>query len=214
MGALLPTATLSVFITASLALLITPGPAVMFIVTRSIEQGRKAGLASVCGIEVGGLFHVAAAALGLSTILVSSALAFDVVKYLGAAYLIYIGIRTLRTPTTTQDGIVVEPKSLRRLFSQGVVVNVLNPKTALFFFAFLPQFVDPARGSVPLQFLLLGLLFVGLATLTDGMYALAAGSARNWLRGNQKFLKFQRYFSGTIYIGLGLTAALAGHKQK
>ena len=214
MQALLPTATLSIFITASIALLLTPGPAVMYIVTRSIDQGRKAGLASVLGIEVGGLFHVMAATLGLSTILVSSALAFDVVKYLGAAYLIYIGIRKLLTPETVQEAVMVERKSLRRIFSQGVIVNILNPKTALFFFAFLPQFVDRSRGSAPLQFLLLGLLFVTLATITDGSYALLAGSAAGWLRGNVKFLRFQRYFSGTVYIGLGITAALASGKQK
>jgi threonine/homoserine/homoserine lactone efflux protein len=208
MDELIPIATLSIFMTASIALLLTPGPAVMYVVTRSIDQGRKAGLISVLGIEVGGLFHALAATLGLSAILLSSALAFDIVKYLGAAYLIFIGIRTLLTKPEVETQ-VVERKSLWRIFSQGVVVNVLNPKTALFFFAFLPQFVDPARGSSTLQFLILGLIFVGLAALTDGMYAILAGSAAHWLRENQRFLRWRRYFSGPVYIGLGLTAALA-----
>jgi threonine/homoserine/homoserine lactone efflux protein len=210
----LPTAGLSLFLTASLVLLLTPGPAVLYVVTRSVDQGRKAGLISVLGIQTGTLFHVFAAALGLSAILVSSALAFDVVKYLGAAYLIYLGIKKLLTREELELSKPVERKSLRRIYSQGVVVNILNPKTALFFFAFLPQFVDPSKGNVPLQMALLGLMFTTMALMTDSSYALAAGTAGGWLRGNMRFLRFQRYFSGTIYIGLGLTAALAsGHRK-
>jgi threonine/homoserine/homoserine lactone efflux protein len=204
---------LALFIPAALALVLTPGPVVLYIVTRSVDQGRKAGLVSVLGSELGNLCHVAAAALGLSAILLTSTLAFDLVKYLGAAYLIYLGIRKLRSKDeVVSDEVKHEP--LRRIFSQGVVVAVLNPKTALFFFAFLPQFVDPALGNITLQVLILGLIMVGLATLTDSLYALSAGTAGRWLRGSLRYLRFQRYFTGTVYIGLGLTAAFAGGNRK
>src|SRR5215813_3782984 len=134
------------FVLASLSLLLIPGPAVLYIVTRSIDQGRLAGLISVLGIEVGGLFHVAAAALGLSAILLSSALAFDIVKYLGAAYLIYLGVRKLLSPVEETGNADIQRESLSRIYWQGFAVNILNPKTALFFFAFLPQFVSPEKG--------------------------------------------------------------------
>jgi threonine/homoserine/homoserine lactone efflux protein len=202
------------FILASLSLLLIPGPAVLYIVTRSIDQGRLAGVVSVLGIEVGGLFHVAAAALGISAILVSSALAFSIVKYLGAAYLIYLGVRKLLTKNKLTENLSTEPASLRHIFSQGVVVNVLNPKTALFFFAFLPQFVNSSKGSVPLQMLLLGGTFIALATVTDGLYAILSGTFSHWLKGSLQFLRFQRYFAGTIYIGLGLVTALSGSDHK
>jgi len=205
----LSTTNLLLFIPAALALLLTPGPAVLYIVTRSIDQGRKAGLVSVLAIESGNFFHALAAAFSLSAILLSSALAFDVVKYLGAAYLIYLGVRKLTTREDAEAVQAIERKSLGRIYSQGVVVAILNPKTALFFFAFLPQFVDRSLGAESLQMFLLGVIFVLLAFLTDSLYALAAGSAGRWLRGNLRYLRFQRYFSGTVYIGLGLTAALA-----
>ncbi|MBL8166313.1 MAG: LysE family translocator [Anaerolineae bacterium] len=208
-----PTETLLLFLGSALALLLTPGPAVLYIITRSVDQGRPAGLASVIGVELGNLVHVLAAAAGLSAILLSSALAFDVVKYLGAAYLIYLGIRTLLTPIADVSA-PVERKPLGKIFQQAVVVAVLNPKTALFFFAFLPQFIDPARGPVGTQILFLGALFVLLGTLTDGSYALAAGTAGAWLRGNPWFSRFQRYVAGTIYIGLGITAALASNTAR
>src|SRR5262249_8087465 len=157
------------------------------------------------GIEVANFFHVVAAALGLSAILLSSALLFSIVKYLGAAYLIYLGIRKLTSRDEPQTDTPVERTSLRRIFSQGVIVNVLNPKVALFFFAFLPQFVDSSRGSLNLQVFLLGVIFVLLAITTDSIYAMLAGTAGHWLRGNLKFLRFQRYFAGTVYVGLGVT---------
>ena len=138
--------TLTIFIAAALALLVTPGPAVMYIVARSIDQGRLAGIVSVLGINTGALFHIAAASLGVSALLVSSALAFSAVKYLGAAYLIYLGIRTLLTPQPEVMTEAPPPQPLGQIFRQGVVVNLLNPKTALFFFAFLPQFADPEPG--------------------------------------------------------------------
>src|SRR4030067_954680 len=142
---------LYLFVVAALALLLIPGPAVLYIVARSVNQGRPAGLASVLGIETASLLHTGAAALGLSAILLSSALAFDIVKYLGAAYLVYLGIRKLFAREEDQNSQVTKPEKLLRIYSQGLVVNLLNPKTALFFFAFLPQFVDTSRGNVTFQ---------------------------------------------------------------
>ena len=205
---------LTLFFVAAIALLLTPGPAVLYIVTRSIEQGRRAGLVSALGIQVGGLVHVGAAAVGLSALLVSSALAFNVVKDLGAAYLVFLGLRLLLA--RREEGVprVLEPLGSARLFRQGVLVNVLNPKTALFFLAFLPQFVDPARGSVTRQVLRLGCSFVPLAMISDGAYALLAGSLGHWLRGHARFLRLQRYVSGGVLVSLGVATALSGSGRK
>jgi threonine/homoserine/homoserine lactone efflux protein len=205
--------TFALFVAASLALTIVPGPAVLYIVARSVEGGRPAGLVSVLGIGVGGLVHVLFAAVGLSAILVSSAAAFMVVKWLGAAYLVYLGLQRIlaRDEESTAVRVVREP--LSRVFSQGVVVNVLNPKTALFFLAFLPQFVDPSRGVVAAQIALLGITFVVLALCTDGLYALLSGSAADWLRRrneNPRIRRGQRYVSGGIYIALGAATAVSG----
>jgi threonine/homoserine/homoserine lactone efflux protein len=204
---------LPVFLLAALILLLTPGPAVLYIVARSIDQGRAAGWVSVLSIEAGNFVHVLAATLGLSAILLSSALAFTVVKYLGAAYLIYLGLRRLLTRPPVQPTVSAPRQSLRRIFSQGVAVAILNPKTALFFFAFLPQFVDPAKGFVAPQLLTLGCLFVLMAICTDGLYSLLAGTVGQWLKGTRSFLLADRYLIGSVYIGLGITAALAApHK--
>ena len=206
--------TLAVFVLAAVALLVTPGPAVLYIVTRSVEQGRWAGLVSALGVHVGTLVHVAAAALGLSALLVSSALAFDIVKYLGALYLMYLGIRRLLTSDAAAAASAAAPRSLRRLFAQGIVVNILNPKTALFFLAFLPQFADPARGQLGLQILGLGLIFVALGVVSDGLYAVLAGTAGGWLKQGGRFLRVERYVTGGVFVGLGLTAAFAGNGRK
>lgn len=181
----------------------------MYIVARSIQQGRLAGLVSVLGIGIGGCVHIVAAAAGVSAILASSAVAFSMVKLAGAGYLIYLGIRTLlrQPPDPTVEKI--EPASLRETFWQGVLVNTLNPKSALFFFAFLPQFVDPARGSATLQTIALGLIFVSMAVVTDGAYALAAGSAGKWFRRRTGALRLQQSFAGTTYIALGVATAFA-----
>ncbi len=213
MGELLATVNLPLFIPAAVVLLLTPGPVVLYVVTRSIDQGRTAGLVSVLGSELGNLCHVLAAALGLSAILLSSALAFDIVKYAGAAYLIYLGIQKLRSKDKPIDE-NIKPESLRRIFLQGIMVAILNPKTALFFFAFLPQFVDTSGGSIAPQILFLGIIFVVMALVSDSMYALLAGYAGRWLRGNMQFLRVQRYVTGTVYIGLGITAALASGSKK
>jgi threonine/homoserine/homoserine lactone efflux protein len=204
--------TLGVFVASAVALLLTPGPAVMYIVTRSLEQGRLAGLVSVLGICTGTLFHVAAAALGLSALLASSALAFSTVKYLGAIYLIALGVRTLMT-RVTPAGAASAGSGLRRIFAQGVVVNLLNPHTALFFLAFLPQFVQPAKSGVPLQMLALGLLFVALSAVTDVCWAMAAGTAGQWFRRDPRFMRGQRYVTGGALIGLGAAAAFAGGRK-
>jgi threonine/homoserine/homoserine lactone efflux protein len=204
---------LPVFLLAALILLLTPGPAVLYIIARSMDQGRLAGFVSVLSIEVGNSFHVLAAALGLSALLVSSALAFTVVKYLGAAYLIYLGLRRLFTREQTYEIASFQPQSLKRIFSQGVLVAILNPKTALFFLAFLPQFVDPSTGSVTGQLLTLGGLFVMMAIVTDGMYALLASTAGGWLKRNKSFLLAEKYVVGSVYIGLGVTAALAHNSR-
>ncbi len=201
---------LALFMLSALILLVVPGPAVMYIVARSVEQGRRAGLISTLGIGVGTLFHVVAACMGVSALLLSSALAFRTLQYAGAAYLIYLGLRTLVKRESETGSRQVKDPSLSRIFRQGMLVNILNPKTALFFFAFLPQFVDPAAGSVPLQIFLLGSLFVLLAMITDGAYALLAGTAGNWLRRHQRFQRAQRYVSGGMYVALGVAAAASG----
>jgi len=204
---------LYLFMGAALALLLIPGPAVLYITARSASQGRMAGLVSVLAIETANFSQAAAAALGLSAILLSSALAFDVVKYLGAAYLIYLGIRKLVASDNGSENETVKQESLSRIYWQGFAVNILNPKTALFFFAFLPQFVDPEKGNVIGQNLLLGAIFVGMAIITDSMYALLTSSIAGRLAENRHFQKGGRYFAGLVYIGLGITTALTGTKK-
>ena len=158
--------------------------------------------------------HVLAAALGLSALLASSAIAYSFVKYAGAAYLIYLGIKKLREQPSAADVLKqMEPSSLRRIYAQGVLVQILNPKVAIFFFAFLPQFVHPARGSVTVQFLVLGILFNVLALTSDSLWALAAGSASGWMKRNQTVLRNQKYISGAVYIGLGLATAAGGSRH-
>lgn len=201
------------FLGAALALLLVPGPAVLYITARSANQGRLAGLVSVLAIESANFLQAVAATLGLSAILLSSALAFDVVKYLGAAYLIYLGVRKLLTPDEEVENGTIKKESLSRIYWQGFAVNMLNPKTALFYFAFLPQFVDPTLGNVTAQTLFLGALFVGMAFITDSLYALLASSLAERLRGNRHFHKGQRYFAGLVYVGLGITTALTGSKK-
>ena len=204
---------LPVFLVAALVLLLTPGPAVLYIVTRSMDQGRLAGFVSVISIEIGNFVHVLAATFGLSAILASSAFAFSFVKYLGAAYLIYLGIRRFFTHEQAQQPTSIQHKSLVKIFRQGVLVAILNPKTALFFLAFLPQFVNQSKGSVTLQLLALGCMFVSMAIITDGLYAMVAGTAGGWLKSTRSFMRVERYAVGSVYIGLGLMTALSGSKH-
>ena len=211
------TSTLALFAVAAVTLLLIPGPAVLYIITRSVDQGRAAGLASVCGVHVGTLLHVAAAALGLSALLVSSATAYDTVRWLGAAYLVWLGVRRLLARDEDVPEAAAGPDARRpglgRIFAQGVVVNVLNPKTALFFFAFLPQFVDTSRGSVPFQVVVLGAAFVLLGLLSDGAYALLASTGAGWLRRRPRVARTSRLVSGGVLISLGVTTALAGSRS-
>jgi threonine/homoserine/homoserine lactone efflux protein len=209
------TRTLFIFAPVALGLLVVPGPAVLYIVTRSIDQGRTAGLVSVLGIHLGSVVHVAAAAFGLSAILVSSSVAFGIVKYAGALYLIALGIRTLLSKEAPVEVASDAPReSLRRIFWQGALVNVLNPKTALFFLALLPQFVDVERGAIWLQMVVLGLVFIALGMLSDGTYAVVAARAGSWLRSSVRFHAARRYVSGGVYLGLGAVAALSGSRSQ
>ena len=198
------------FVLAALALLLVPGPAVLYVVARSIHQGRCAGLASVIGIHVGTLVHIAAATLGLSALIASSAVAFTAVKIAGAVYLVGLGLWTLFSRRAEPEIALGGERNLRRAFAQGIVVNVLNPKTALFFLAFLPQFVDQDAQHPALQIAILGLLFAVLGLVTDSMWALAAGTAGGVLRRSRRFVSVQRHVTGSVYIGLGVATALAG----
>jgi threonine/homoserine/homoserine lactone efflux protein len=214
MGAMTDPARLGLFLTATLILLLTPGPAVTYIVSRSLAEGRRAGLVSTLGIACGGLVHVAAAALGLSAVLASSAAAFNAVKYAGAAYLLWLGAKTLLGRDGDPAAEAQGAASLSRAFWQGVLVNVLNPKSALFFLAFLPQFVDPRRGPVAAQMAALGLVFTGMALCTDGSWALLAGGAGDWLKRHRGLVRSRRYVAGSVYLGLGLATALVGPAKK
>jgi len=205
--------TLAVFALASAALIVVPGPAVLYILTRSIHQGRAAGVTGAPGIEVGALVHVAFAAVGLSALLASSAVAFSVVKYVGAVYLIGVGLWTLLSRGDEADVRLGRSRRLRRVFAQGVVVNVFNPKVALFFLAFLPQFVDPNGVEPALQIAFLGLVFVSIALVLDTGWALAAGTAGGVLRRSRLFVRVQRYVSGSVFVGLGVLTALAGSPE-
>lgn len=202
--------TFGLFILAALALLLVPGPSVLYIVARSVDQGRLTGLVSVLGIGIGTLVHVAFAVVGLSALLASSATAFSVVKWLGAAYLVWLGLERLLGRDDDEEPANAEPAPLFRVLSQGVLVNILNPKTALFFLAFLPQFVDPLRGSAWLQVIVLGVTLAALGLFTDSLYALLGGTAGNVLRRNAGFRRGQRYVSGGVYLVLGAATAVSG----
>ena len=201
--------TLALFMLASLALAVVPGPAVLYIVAQSVDQGRFAGLVSALGIGTGGLVHVVAATVGLSSLLASSATAFTIVKYAGAAYLILLGIRRLLSREEVGEEALQSPRAHRQIFRDGVVVNVLNPKTALFFLAFLPQFVDPDAAAAPVQILLLGLIFVVIAFCSDSMWAVAAGTLGSWLRRSRWYLGVKRWVTGTVFVGLGASTVKA-----
>ncbi|MTI79785.1 MAG: LysE family translocator [Firmicutes bacterium] len=210
---MLDISTLITFVGAVLLLLIIPGPAVIYIVTRSIDQGRTAGIVSVLGISVGTLAHVVGTAFGLSAILVSSVTAFTVVKYIGAIYLIYLGIRELFNRSEVEQHHFEENVNLKSVFYEGVLVNLLNPKVALFMFALLPQFINVSNGAVPLQILSLGLILVVLGIGSDSIYALLASSVRGWLKKHHSILAKQKYFTGTVYITLGMITALSSNKR-
>ena len=200
---------LLLFLSVALVILLIPGPAVLFIVARSIEEGRSAGISSIIGLSAGGMVHVLGAAVGLSAFLARGGLPFNIIKYLGAAYLVYLGFRTLRDPITKAVGRASTSPRSTRLLMDGFAVNVLNPKSALFLFAYLPQFVDPSRGSPVLQILFLGVLFHALAIITDLAYVLVASEARGLLLSSSRSQRHGRIASGSTYIGLGGFTALS-----
>jgi len=203
-----PSATsFALFCLASAALAVVPGPAVTYIVMHSVDKGRRAGLASAAGVASGGLVHVAAATVGLSALIASSATAFTVVKLVGAVYLIVVGIRRI-VGRDDSEQVQAPPAPMSRIYRQGVIVNVFNPKTALFFLAFLPQFVD--RGaSIPPQVAVLGLTFAAIAFTSDCLYALLADLLAGRLRRSGNGALLRRYLSGGIFVALGVTAAAA-----
>jgi threonine/homoserine/homoserine lactone efflux protein len=203
---------LALFVAATLALTLTPGPAVLFIVARSMSQGRRAGFLSVIGVGLGNMVHAVATALGLAALLVSSPVAFSIVKWLGAGYLVLLGVRRLfdRTASSLSTAPAPAAAASRGVLGQAFWVAVLNPKTALFFLAFLPQFADSARGAVAGQILLLGVIFVVIAIATDSGYVLLAGSLGAWLRRRPALARGERYMTGAVYVGLGALSALTG----
>jgi threonine/homoserine/homoserine lactone efflux protein len=205
------TTSLLAFVAAALVVLLIPGPGVMYVLARSLSQGQRAGLVSVLGLSAGAFVHVIAATVGLSALLLASAAAFGVVKLLGAAYLIYLGVRAVMSRNVEVE--MPAPRSLRRLFTDGVIVSVLNPKVAVFFLAFLPHFTDPSRGSVAVQMFVLGSLYCALAVCTDGAYALLAARLRHWMRGPIARASLPRYASGAVYIGLGVSTALVDQQS-
>ena len=206
--------TYALFIATALALLAIPGPAVLYVVGRSIDQGRTAGLASVLGITTGTIVHITAATVGLSSLILASKVAFDAVRYVGAAYLILLGVRRLLTRGQEEVAGVRPPRTLRRLYTQGIVVNLLNPKAIVFVFAFIPQFVDVGAGHAWLQILLLGLTFAGLGLMSDSLYAIVAGTVADRLRGTPLVARVERWFGGTVLIGLGVASALVAPNRK
>jgi threonine/homoserine/homoserine lactone efflux protein len=205
--------TVALFAFAALALLVVPGPAVLYIVGRGIHQGRGPALVSVLGITTATLVHTVLAAAGLSAILASSAAAFTVVKLAGSAYLLWLAVRTWRDASTDDLDAPRPSVPLRRVYAEGVLVNLLNPKTALFVLALLPQFVDPARGPAASQIVVLGLVLAGLGLVTDGTYALASGSLGSWLRTRRSLVGAQRRASAILLACLGVGSALAGQRS-
>ena len=199
------------FAVASLALLVIPGPAVIYILNRSVADGREVGLAAVAGLELGNLMHVLAASVGLSAVLATSATAFNVVKWLGAGYLIFVGVRTLLVRPAAIEGLSGS-MSRRRSFLQGIVVNTLNPKVALFFVSYLPQFIDSDQGAAWSQALVLGVIFVAIGCITDASYALMASALRTVLVNGRSLPFVQRYVAGSVFIGLGLLATRASSR--
>jgi threonine/homoserine/homoserine lactone efflux protein len=205
--------TLAAVALGSLVLAVTPGPAVLFIVARSVHQGRRAGVLSALGVALGGLVHVTGAVVGFSALLASSAAAFATVRWAGALYLVWLGVRTWRAGRGEGELPVPAPAPPRRLVAQGFLVNALNPKTALFFLAFLPQFIDPALGSAPLQMLALGTTFVAVAVCSDMSYALLAGTVVRRFPRSSGSRRTARWLTGGAYIALGAGAALSGQRH-
>ena len=202
---------LALFMAAGLALNLTPGPDMLYVAARAAAEGRAAGVASTLGIATGTLLHIALVAFGLTALLAAVPVAYTAVRLAGAAYLVYLGVRTLLRPGALTER-ALTPASRWAVFRQGVVTNVLNPKVALFFLAFLPQFVDPARGSAGLQVLGLGLLFDASGTLVLLAVALGASRAAGRLRRSAGAARWLERVTGVLFVGLGLRLAIAGRR--
>jgi threonine/homoserine/homoserine lactone efflux protein len=205
---MIDTSSLVLFVLAATLIAVTPGPGIFYVAARTLAGGRNEGLASSVGTGLGGMVHVVAGAIGLSALMMASAEAFTVLKFVGAAYLVWLGIRTIREARNDIAIGPVDPAGVRRAFRDGVVVEAFNPKTAAFFLAFLPQFIDPAQ-AVALQFAVLGLISVTLNTLADFVVVLLAGTVRGQLARRGKLLRRLRQGSGLMICGLGATLALA-----
>jgi threonine/homoserine/homoserine lactone efflux protein len=203
---------LGAFALTAFALIVIPGPSVLFVVSRGVSLGRRAALATVVGNGIGVYLQVLLVAAGLGAVLERSALLFDAVRVAGAAYLVYLGVQAWRHRRSLAGVLDVGamPRSMRRILREGFLVGVSNPKTALFLGAVLPQFVDPALGHVPLQLAGLGLIFVGIALVSDSTWGLAAGTARAWLGGSPDRLAALGGAGGLVTIGLGIRLALSG----
>lgn len=205
--------TIGLFALAAFTLSLIPGPDMIYVATRSVSQGRGAGLASLLGIYTGDLVHAFAAILGLSALIAASASALSIVKYVGAAYLVYLGIQTLLSKEETLLVQDKEPAKFREIFYQGLVVNVLNPKIILFFLAFLPQFLDPAKGSLTLQIVFFSFLLIVVTLPVNLAVGLAGGLLGTWLRAKQGVQKASKWVAGCIYIVLGAVTAFTGLKE-
>jgi len=206
--------TLWLFVGAAIVLIVVPGPSVFYIIARSINQGKRTGMVSVLGVSVGSMVHILAAAIGISALLMTSSVAFNVVKYLGAAYLIYLGCKTLffsdnSSEPASNEAPQIKRKKRSKVFYQSIVVEALNPKVALFFLALFPQFISPEAGSVALQFFVLGVVFIVIGIISDGMYVLLASAVRQWLLRRTWRMNFQNWLTGATYIVLGICATLA-----
>ena len=197
------------FFSAAFAINISPGPDIIYILSKTIAQGRKIGIASSVGVCTGALFHVFAAALGLSAILATSALAFSIVKYIGAAYLIYLGIQALRSKGISFESPKKEKEAtVWKAFKQGVLIDILNPKVAIFFMAFLPQFIRPDMGSTSFQMLFLGFLVILVAVIVEFFIVITASQTTHYFRNNQQSAIWLDRLLGSILIGLGIRLAL------
>ena len=203
---------LLLFVVAGLVLNLTPGPDLLYITARSLGQGWRAGAASSFGIGAGCLVHTAAAALGISAVLAAAPLAYDAIRLCGAAYLVWLGVQALRTRALPATVTGLPPESLRRVFWQGFVTNVLNPKVALFFLAFLPQFADPARGAFALQVLVLGLIFIFNGLWVCLLVARSAAAMADWARRRTGAMNWIQRGSGALLVGLGLHLAVNGRQ--
>lgn len=201
-----------VFMAAALALNLTPGPDMLYVTARSVSDGRAAGVLSAFGIATGTLAHIAALALGLAALLAAVPLAYDAVRIAGAAYLLVLGIQLIARPRTATEAAKLPRSRLRVIFMQAVITNVLNPKVALFFLAFLPQFVDRIAGPPVPQILLLGLLFNAQGTLVNVAVALAASRGTSWLRASERRVAVLQRMTGALFVALGAKLALAGNR--